>query len=70
MVAQLAGCDEAFALRAGMEADGDIKRAVLIAMGSDRSEAERLLGRHDGNLRRAIDAATRDRAVPDTKHDA
>ena len=67
MVAELAGCDEASAVRAGAKADGDIKRAVLIAMGSEPDEARRLLDRHDGNLRRAIDAATPDRAVSDTK---
>ncbi|WP_336490237.1 N-acetylmuramic acid 6-phosphate etherase [Methylobacterium nigriterrae] len=59
MVAQLAECDEDAAARASAEANGDIKLAVLIALGSNRNEAEGLLERHDGSLRRAIAAADR-----------
>jgi N-acetylmuramic acid 6-phosphate etherase len=60
MVAELAGCDADAAGRAAAEADGDIKLAVLIARGVSRDAAERLLARHDGNLRRALaDTETR-----------
>ncbi|AWN40446.1 N-acetylmuramic acid 6-phosphate etherase [Methylobacterium durans] len=57
MVAQIAGCDEGAAARASAEAGGDIKLAILIAMGAGRSGAEELLDRHEGNLRAAIAAA-------------
>jgi N-acetylmuramic acid 6-phosphate etherase len=67
MVAELAGCDEGAAERASAEADGDIKRAVLIAMGSSLDEADALLSRHDGNLRRAVEAAGRDRSLSAAK---
>ncbi len=54
MVEQLAGCDSERAARASTEAEGDIKIAVLIAGGATRPEAEHLLVRAEGNLRRAI----------------
>ncbi|MFD1353889.1 N-acetylmuramic acid 6-phosphate etherase [Methylorubrum suomiense] len=54
MVAELAGCDAGVAERAAAEANGDVKLAVLIAGGASRERAQRLLGRHDGNLRRAL----------------
>ncbi|GJD49672.1 N-acetylmuramic acid 6-phosphate etherase [Methylobacterium crusticola] len=63
MVAELAGCDAEAAARASAEAEGDIKLAVLIAAGAARDEAERLLARHDGNLRRAIAASEREAAA-------
>lgn len=54
MVAQLAGCDLDLAARATVEADGDIKLAVLVAAGVTRQEAESLLAQNGGNLRRVI----------------
>ena len=52
MVAQIASCDQAQAACALEQADGDIKTAVLLALGSDRGEAEAILKSYDGNLRR------------------
>lgn len=63
MVAELADCDEQAAARASAEADGDIKRAVLIAMGSSLAEANTLLDQHDGNLRQAINSMSANHAV-------
>lgn len=57
MVAELAGCGAEAAAEALGRAEGDIKRAVLIAGGATPARAEDLLLRHDGNLRRALNAA-------------
>lgn len=54
MVAVLAGCSEDAAAAAMAEADGDVKRAVLMALGVPAAQASALLERHDGNLRAAI----------------
>ena len=54
MVAELAGCDAATAADALTRAEGDIKRAVLVAGGASPAQAEDRLLRHDGNLRRAL----------------
>jgi N-acetylmuramic acid 6-phosphate etherase len=54
MVAQIADCDGAQAARALEEAEGEIKTAVLIALGADKADAEDLLRRCDGNLRRVF----------------
>ena len=54
MVAQIAHCDEARAARVLDQADGDVKTAILLALGSDRAEAETVLQRYDGNLRRVF----------------
>ncbi|HKU05253.1 MAG TPA: N-acetylmuramic acid 6-phosphate etherase [Bradyrhizobium sp.] len=54
MVAQIAQCDGAQAARALEEAEGEIKTAVLLALGADRSEAESILRQCDGNLRRVF----------------
>ena len=59
MVARLAGCDAETAERASAEADGDIKRAVLIASGATRAVADAVLARADGNLRHALAAMGR-----------
>lgn len=55
MVARLAACDDATAERAAAQADGDIKRAVLIANGATPAAAQAALADADGNLRRALD---------------
>lgn len=54
MVAQIAQCDGAEAARALEEADGEIKTAVLLALGADKAEAEAILKRCGGNLRRVF----------------
>jgi N-acetylmuramic acid 6-phosphate etherase len=54
MVAQIADCDPAQAARSLEQADGEIKTAVLLALGIDRSGAETLLRQCDGNLRRVF----------------
>src|SRR5690242_8216854 len=54
MVAQIARCDLSHAARALDEADGDIKMAVLLALGVDRVDAESVLKDCEGNLRRVF----------------
>jgi N-acetylmuramic acid 6-phosphate etherase len=54
MVAQIAHCDPSHAARALDQAEGDIKTAVLLALGVDRAEAEAVLKTCDGNLRRVF----------------
>jgi N-acetylmuramic acid 6-phosphate etherase len=54
MVAQIAHCDPSQATRALEEAEGDIKTAVLLALGADKVEAETILRQCDGNLRRVF----------------
>src|SRR5262245_14178177 len=51
MVAQIAHCDPAQAARSLEEAEGEIKTAVLLALGIDRIAAETVLRKCDGNLR-------------------
>jgi N-acetylmuramic acid 6-phosphate etherase len=55
MVARLAACDEAVAANALKLSDGDIKTAVLIAMGQDVAQACAALAAANGNLRNAVD---------------
>ena len=64
MVAQIAGCDPADAARSLEQADGEIKTAVLLALGIDRSGAETLLRQFDGNLRRVFAELAKDRYEP------
>ena len=54
MVARIAGCGEAQASAALDETQGDIKIAALVVLGYDKAEAERILLRHNGNLRRVL----------------
>jgi N-acetylmuramic acid 6-phosphate etherase len=54
MVMQITDCDEATATDAILEAGGDLKTAVLIAMGAAPSEAQGALERNNGNLRKAL----------------
>lgn len=56
MVAQLTGCEQAVAVNAVDAAHGNIKKAVLIAMGIDAAKADEALQSNDGNLRRAIES--------------
>jgi N-acetylmuramic acid 6-phosphate etherase len=54
MVAQIAHCDPSQAARSLEQADGDIKMAVLLALGVDRVDANAILTNCDGNLRRVL----------------
>jgi N-acetylmuramic acid 6-phosphate etherase len=59
IVIEIIRCSEADATRYLEQADGDLKTAILIALGLNRGEAQQLLQRHSGNLRSAINATTR-----------
>jgi N-acetylmuramic acid 6-phosphate etherase len=61
MVAQIAQCDPSQAASSLDQADGDIKTAVLLALGIDRAEAETILMQCDGNLRRVFTQLSKDR---------
>lgn len=54
MVAQITGCDDAEAAEALRRAEGDLKTAVLIALGADAPDARAALDRSNGNLRQAL----------------
>jgi N-acetylmuramic acid 6-phosphate etherase len=54
MVETLTDCSAETAAAAVDAADGNIKTAVLIAMGLSKSDATETLDAHEGNLRRAI----------------
>jgi N-acetylmuramic acid 6-phosphate etherase len=54
MVMQITDCDEATAADAILQAGGDLKTAVLIAIGASLQEAQNALERSDGNLRQAL----------------
>ena len=54
MVSQITDCDDATAIEALRQADGDMKVASLIALGAGADEARAALVRHDGNLRHAL----------------
>ena len=64
MVSEIVRCPETDAARYLEKADGDVKTAVLLGCGLDRSEAEQVLRRHGGNLRKAIDKSTPSRRSP------
>jgi N-acetylmuramic acid 6-phosphate etherase len=61
MVAQIAHCDPSHAARSLDQAEGDIKAAVLLALGIASADAETILKNCDGNLRRAFAELTKDR---------
>jgi N-acetylmuramic acid 6-phosphate etherase len=63
MVAQIAHCDPSHATRSLERAEGDIKAAVLLALGVDKMDAETVLKNCGGNLRRVFAelASVRDR---------
>ncbi len=54
MVSQITDCGEAEAAEAIRLANGDLKAAVLIALGADSSQAQEALKQSDGNLRQAL----------------
>ena len=61
MVAQIAERDPSHAARALEQAEGNVKTAVLLALGVTRAEAETILKDGDGNLRRVFAELARDR---------
>ena len=61
MVEQIAHCDLSHAARSLDEAEGDIKTAVLLALGIDRADAEAVLKNYGGNLRRVFAELATDR---------
>jgi N-acetylmuramic acid 6-phosphate etherase len=68
MVAQIAHCDPSQAAISLDQAEGDIKTAVLLAMGIDKIEAETILKSCDGNLRRVLAALAKDRDKDRDRH--
>jgi N-acetylmuramic acid 6-phosphate etherase len=54
MVAQIAHCDPSHATRSLERAEGNIKAAVLLALGVDKMDAETVLKNCGGNLRRVF----------------
>ena len=56
IVNQISGCSLQDAAEFVEQANGDVKIAILLASGTGAAEAGRLLERHDGNLRAAIEA--------------
>ena len=61
MVAQIAHCDSSQAASSLEQAEGDIKTAVLLALGVDKLDAEAVLRECDGNLRRVFAELAKDR---------
>jgi N-acetylmuramic acid 6-phosphate etherase len=61
MVARITDCSETQAARALEQTGGDIKLAALVVLGYDRPEAEAILARHKGNLRRVFAELSNDR---------
>ena len=68
MVAQIAHCDQSHAASSLEQADGDIKTAVLLALGVDRGDAETVLKNCDGNLRRVFAELAKDRDKGRDRH--
>jgi N-acetylmuramic acid 6-phosphate etherase len=60
MVAEIAHCDPSHAASALEQAEGDIKTAVLLALGVDKADAEAVLKDCDGNLRRVFAELAKD----------
>src|SRR3954447_15401984 len=60
MVSQIVGCDENAAAQFVQRADGDVKIAVLLALGWEHSDAVEALLRHEGSLRGVVDEVARD----------
>jgi len=60
IVSQIVGCDENDAAKFVQRAEGDVKIAVLLALGWEQAEAIAALLRHEGNLRSVIDGLAHD----------
>jgi N-acetylmuramic acid 6-phosphate etherase len=61
IVSQIVGCAENDAARFVERADGDVKIAILLGLGWERTDAAQALLKHEGNLRAAIDELAHDR---------
>jgi N-acetylmuramic acid 6-phosphate etherase len=61
IVAEIVGCAANDARRFVEQADGDVKLAVLLGFGVEPGDAAKTLGRHDGNLRMAINEIFQDK---------
>lgn len=61
MVSHIVGCSIEDAVQFVAQADGDVKIAVLLGFGVEKSDAAAALQRHDGNLRSAIGELVHDR---------
>ncbi|MDA9400761.1 N-acetylmuramic acid 6-phosphate etherase [Bradyrhizobium sp. CCBAU 45389] len=68
MVAQIADCDPSHAARSLEQAEGDVKTAVLLALGVDRADAETILRDGGGNLRRVFAELAGDRDSHSDRH--
>src|ERR1700730_570352 len=62
IVSQIVGCDENDAAKFVKRAEGDIKIAVLLALGWEQTDAIEALLKHEGNLRAVIDGLAHDPA--------
>jgi N-acetylmuramic acid 6-phosphate etherase len=61
IVAEIVGWAANDARRFVEQADGDVKLAVLLGCGVEPGDAAKTLGRHDGNLRMAINEIFQDK---------
>jgi N-acetylmuramic acid 6-phosphate etherase len=61
IVSGIAGCTRADATRHLAAANGEVKLAVLLALGMNADDAAKALDQHTGNLRAAIGAMTQGR---------
>jgi N-acetylmuramic acid 6-phosphate etherase len=64
MVSQIADCDPLQAARSLDEAAGNIKMAVLLAIGMDKATSETILKQCDGNLRRVFAEIAKEKNYP------
>ena len=62
IVSQIVGCNEDDAAKFIERAEGDVKIAVLLGLGWEKTDAIGALRKHEGNLRAVIDELAHDRA--------
>jgi N-acetylmuramic acid 6-phosphate etherase len=62
MVAQIANCDPHLAAQALQQAEGEIKTAVLLVLGVEKTEAEIIVRRYEGNLRHVLAELVKEKA--------
>jgi N-acetylmuramic acid 6-phosphate etherase len=61
IVGQIVGCGENDAAKFVKLAEGDVKVAVLLGLGWEKTDALEALLKHEGNLRAVIDELSHDR---------
>jgi N-acetylmuramic acid 6-phosphate etherase len=61
IVTEIVGCNENDAAKFVERAEGDVKIAILLALGWEQTEAVEALLKHEGNLRSVIDELAHDR---------